>query len=586
MDPVNNLAYSRVVTPPDPADSGTTLELITGDAASWNVPFNAVIWPRGAIPVPANAEIVRVTDNTDDILTIVRAQEGTSARSIEVGDQFAATISHDLLAQLDLRDQDLQYFMLPLTYLGVWDSGSSYTTSNAVAFGDPDQELWVATGPIDDGTAPGDSDRWLDVSGIGFAVVLSGQTEVGPAADGVPAPVGSIFLNNNDAVGELWEKAAVADDQWTQLTSGGGGGVTNPLAEDFVVTGDGSAGITSDEPRVVLGVEVGGNNNAHFEVASPVDGVAYADFTAVGVDAAARIGWFDADSEFRVETNGHTLAINADDLVFDGVSLHNSFTYVQSDAPDAPSTGETWLQVRQVDDHFPAWQPETVYKRGSRVEATVGNGFFFEAQIDGQVTAASGDTEPTWPTVESGQVDDTGEPVIHWIAQTIVGSAFITGVFVRTVVGDWDPISPTAVVYDDNGLQRALWNQTVFGVDGGIWDDNGVKCWEIVWRTNQADFNLLFPGSATTRAHQDFSEDGVSITFRPDSEDPTNVNYIAVNARGAEMTAVGFYGQTALSAGSRPSLTTAVTALDVVDNYNALRTALIALGLALDGDIP
>lgn len=214
MDAINNLAYSRVVTAPDPVDSGTTLDLITGDTAGWSVPFSAVVWPRGAIPVVANAEIVRVTDITGDTLTIERAQEGTSARSIEVGDQFAATISGDLLAQLDVRDQDLQYFMLPLTYLGAYDSGNGYTTSNAVAFGDPDQDLWVATGPTDAGVAPGESDRWLNISGIGFPVVISGQSETGPAADTVPAPVGSIFLNQNDVNAELWEKTGTGNDAW------------------------------------------------------------------------------------------------------------------------------------------------------------------------------------------------------------------------------------------------------------------------------------------------------------------------------------------------------------------------------------
>lgn len=57
------------------------------------VPFNATVWASGALPDPTNAEIVRVTAISTDTLTITRAQEGTSARSIVAGDLIAATIT-------------------------------------------------------------------------------------------------------------------------------------------------------------------------------------------------------------------------------------------------------------------------------------------------------------------------------------------------------------------------------------------------------------------------------------------------------------------------------------------------------------
>ena len=51
-----------------------------------------MIWPAGAQPLSTNAEIVRVTARSTDTLTITRAQESTSARTVVVGDQIMAAI--------------------------------------------------------------------------------------------------------------------------------------------------------------------------------------------------------------------------------------------------------------------------------------------------------------------------------------------------------------------------------------------------------------------------------------------------------------------------------------------------------------
>jgi len=97
-----NLAYSSVATAPSPATSGTSLTVAAGDGAKFPaVPFNATVWPAGAIPLTTNAEIVRVTARATDTLTITRTQEGTSARSVVVGDQIAATITAKSLTDIE-----------------------------------------------------------------------------------------------------------------------------------------------------------------------------------------------------------------------------------------------------------------------------------------------------------------------------------------------------------------------------------------------------------------------------------------------------------------------------------------------------
>ena len=102
MDLHKNLALSAVATAPSPATSGTSLVVTSGHGSRFPaVPFNATVWATGAMPDPSNAEIVRVTAISTDTLTIVRAQEGTSARTVVVGDQIAATITALTLTDIE-----------------------------------------------------------------------------------------------------------------------------------------------------------------------------------------------------------------------------------------------------------------------------------------------------------------------------------------------------------------------------------------------------------------------------------------------------------------------------------------------------
>lgn len=101
-DAHKNFAYSTVATAPDPATTGTSLVVAAGDGALFpTAPFNATVWPTGTQPTAANAEIVRVTVVSTDTLTITRAQEGSGARSIVVGDQIAATITAKTLTDAE-----------------------------------------------------------------------------------------------------------------------------------------------------------------------------------------------------------------------------------------------------------------------------------------------------------------------------------------------------------------------------------------------------------------------------------------------------------------------------------------------------
>jgi hypothetical protein len=94
FDAHRNFAIGSVATPPAPATTGTSLILNPGQGASMPAPpFNLTVWPVGNAPDANNAEIVRVTAITADTLTIVRAQEGSNARTIIASDAVMAGIT-------------------------------------------------------------------------------------------------------------------------------------------------------------------------------------------------------------------------------------------------------------------------------------------------------------------------------------------------------------------------------------------------------------------------------------------------------------------------------------------------------------
>lgn len=115
FDPHANLAYATVTTAPSPADSGLTLEVVNADADQFPDPavsgeYNCTDWAAQEIPIKTNSEILRITakaaapsprDATHTQFTIERAQEGSNARSIVVGDQLALSITKKVVDDIE-----------------------------------------------------------------------------------------------------------------------------------------------------------------------------------------------------------------------------------------------------------------------------------------------------------------------------------------------------------------------------------------------------------------------------------------------------------------------------------------------------
>lgn len=132
FDAHRNLALATVAVAPSPALSGTSLIITAGFVGLFPaVPFNCTIWPSTASPTDANAEIVRVTNIVGDIFTIVRAQEGTTAKAIQSGYRIGNTVTAKVFT-------DIENAMIMSISAGTSNATGNqvvFSNSNGVSFG-------------------------------------------------------------------------------------------------------------------------------------------------------------------------------------------------------------------------------------------------------------------------------------------------------------------------------------------------------------------------------------------------------------------------------------------------------------------
>lgn len=103
FDAHSNFAHSTVLVAPVPALTGLSLIVAAGEGARFpTAPFNCSVWPSSTpSPLYTNAEIIRVTAVVGDVLTIVRAQEGTAAIAIAAGYFIANTASNKVFTDIE-----------------------------------------------------------------------------------------------------------------------------------------------------------------------------------------------------------------------------------------------------------------------------------------------------------------------------------------------------------------------------------------------------------------------------------------------------------------------------------------------------
>jgi len=132
FDAHTNLALATVAVAPSPALSGTSLIITAGFVSLFPaVPFNCTVWPSTVSPTAANAEIVRVTNIVGDIFTIVRAQEGTTAKAIASGYRIGNTVTAKVFT--DIENQAI--FSISAGTTNATGNQVVFANSNGVTFG-------------------------------------------------------------------------------------------------------------------------------------------------------------------------------------------------------------------------------------------------------------------------------------------------------------------------------------------------------------------------------------------------------------------------------------------------------------------
>lgn len=144
FDPHANYAYAVVSVAPSPSGSGTTLTLAaSAGAALFPDPgargYNVTIWPEGELPLSTNAEIARVTGKVGLVLTLQRAVEDSSARSIVSGDQIALTVTKKTVTDIEEAIPSVAGLISAINVSAGTTSNNlsalTFSNSNGVSFG-------------------------------------------------------------------------------------------------------------------------------------------------------------------------------------------------------------------------------------------------------------------------------------------------------------------------------------------------------------------------------------------------------------------------------------------------------------------
>lgn len=205
-----NLALTSIVAGPVPALSGTSITVATGTGSRFPAaPFNCTIYPPNEQPMVFNAEIVRVTAVVGDVLTIVRAQEGTTAKAIKTGYWIANTITVKAITDIENAiaiSAGTQSFQGPFTFQdggGITFGMSNGTVTAIVSGGGGTGGVAISAGAASQGTG---TVVFADANGVTFgltngsitASVVPGAANVAFSASGGSSSFQTLeFANSN-----------------------------------------------------------------------------------------------------------------------------------------------------------------------------------------------------------------------------------------------------------------------------------------------------------------------------------------------------------------------------------------------------
>lgn len=231
------------------ADSDLSLDLAAGDGAKFPATgdFVCVLWDSAyASPVSdLTREIIKVTDRSTDALTIVRAQEGTSAKAWNADDHCALVIT---AGKLDEIEEELSYRaatgnLLQNASWAIWDG----VGANAPAG-------WTISGAGATVAIVAGSYGWRKMTltaGAGAAAKLTQTLPADLPKIAGDYSIGAFALVDSGGAGHLVFDSIDVDVTETSATLKQGSGAVT--AWNFEIQIDATHAITVELPTVVLG---------------------------------------------------------------------------------------------------------------------------------------------------------------------------------------------------------------------------------------------------------------------------------------------------------------------------------------------
>lgn len=208
-----DLSTSKILTRPVPASSGTSIAVFSAEGDYFPAtPFFATVHPDGSLPTFSNAEIVQVTSRTNDNMTIVRAQKGTTAKEIDVGWRISASMYALELAKIPdnkpINTDDIAD--------GAITNDKLSTTAGEIG------AAWQSWSPSYNGITVGDGTATAKYTQIGKTVHFRFKLDLGStsaitnsATLTLPVPVHADYDSSFHAVGVVIARDASAANEYT-----------------------------------------------------------------------------------------------------------------------------------------------------------------------------------------------------------------------------------------------------------------------------------------------------------------------------------------------------------------------------------
>lgn len=271
MDAHANLMSTLVATAPSPATSGTSLVVTTGASAhAPAVPFNFTVGPDNAEWDWSNTEILRCTNISTETWTVARAQEGSTARTVVVGDRIRVGVTKKTLT-------DIEAVIATAATRQVFTSGSgTYTTPAGCKYIEVEL-VGAGGGGQGSGTTPGSGGTGGDTT---FST-LTGSGGVGnssSAADGGAASGGNVNIPGGSGDGQI---SGVGQFQGGHGGSsffggGGGGGAPGTAGKTGATNSGGGGGGAANNTVGAAGGGGGAGGYARKIIATPAATYSYA----------------------------------------------------------------------------------------------------------------------------------------------------------------------------------------------------------------------------------------------------------------------------------------------------------------------